>query len=470
MVQNLHHEGDADGARQIVLTYVEEGAKSAPMKYREALHSYRNRIGHSQVATADVLGVSLRAVKAWEASSKDAPKLLLLALERLEQIEGVPDRIAERHESRVPAGLRPKCSGCGSEMYIDGRPFESRWGKRKVQYFACKKRQKVGKSACSSPPHVPYFLDSVLAGKPERAPMQRDWRRPLVRELGLPRERVRCPLASCSRNQPGLVLHTGMVLAWPKPRILAGYTQYGKLIKFHCRGTASRPHQQVNAYWSLKLSKVVEVPDPLLGRKKLNWWEEQRGSRDTCPECQHVLCRQLVMTRGPLKGFQKKYCPNPSPHQQGKYFYFNPKTGEMKKASVGRCCSIDLPEEARNCPGCGSRLVAGGRCIDHTSCYRLNCKSRTHRKGQGTITHHWDLRQKCFVRHSHTRPLPSIAKKVSGRVCPRCKRPMSWRLRRRGSSTRVYFSCPPCRRKFGLSWTISVGLDNKELHRGKARA
>jgi transcriptional regulator with XRE-family HTH domain len=452
------------------LTYSEEGAKSAPMKYREALLSYRKRIGHSQVETANVLGVSLRAVKAWEASSKEAPKLLLLALQRLEQLEGVSDKIAERYEDRIPARLRPKCAGCGSEMYIDGRPFESRWGRRKVQYFACKKRQKAGKNACLSLIHVPYFLDSVLAGTPERAPMQRDWRRPLVRELGLPRERVRCPVASCPRNQPGSVQHTGMALTWPKPRILTGYTQYGKLIKFHCNGTASRPHQQVNAYWSLKLSKVVDVSDPFLGRKKLNWWEEQRGSRDTCPECQHVLCRQMVMKKGPLKGFQKKYCPNPSPHQHGKYYYFNLKTGERKKAPIGRSSSVDLPPEARICPGCGGRLLAGGLCIDHKNCYRLNCKSRTHRKGQGTITPHWDLKQKRFVTHSHTRPLPSIAKNVERRACPRCKRPMSWRMRKRGASTRVYFTCPPCRRKFGRSWTISVGLDNKELHRGRAKS
>ena len=339
----------------------------------------------------------------------------------------------------------------------------------KFQYFGCRKRARSGGRACSSPDSVPYFLDTVLAGKPEIAPLQRDWRRPHFRNLPFARERVRCPVANCPRNEGKLALR-GMRIVLRKPRGIAGYPELGELIKFNCAGTARHPHKLATAYWSLKLGKVVQIPDPNRGKRKLDWWEEPPRTIDACPECGRALQRQKIMRKGALKGFVKKYCPSSAPHKRGKYYYFDPKTGQASKAPIGRR-GPDLPAAARNCTGCGgSTLKTAGRCIDHNHCYRMRCVSPTHRRQLGPRNHHWDLAKRIFVTHSRTKPLPPVARKVGRRLCPRCKKPMSWRVRGRSGATRVYFMCPACRRRFGRSWTITVDLHNKELHRGTARA
>jgi DNA-binding transcriptional regulator YiaG len=427
------------------------------MTTREVVRSYRMATGCPQTELAKRLGVSLRTVKVWEASSGKAPQLLVLAVQSLHR--SAPEKITLGRNQAVPTQLRPKCQTCGSEMYTAGTPFKSQFGGREIQAFCCKKRDLRGRNGCSAPSWVPYFLDSVLAGRPEIAPLQRDWRRKARRELGFPREQVRCPIASCPRNH-GKMFSGGMRVGWTEARAIAGYAQYGKLMKFVCTGSARHPHQMTRAYWSIKLAKVVEIPDPLLGKKKINWWEEQRGVRDSCPECGHTLRRQKIMKRGSMKGFVMKYCPNPTPHNHGKYYYFDPKTGARRKASVGRR-GPDLPTEALKCD-CGSDLKRKAPCFCHKHCYRLRCVSPAHQKDNGSREHHWDLRKRSFMALSRMKPIPG---KLDRRNCPRCKKPMSWRKR----GHRVYFSCPGCRHRYGRSWTISVGPNNDEIRRSVAK-
>jgi DNA-binding XRE family transcriptional regulator len=438
------------------------------MNYTDALLSYRKRFRHTQAEAADRLGVSLNTVKSWEANSKEAPKLLLLALDRVEQLEAAPEELAPNLRRRVPARLRPKCHLCSSAMYLNGNPTESQWNRRLVQHFGCKKRRARGKSLCASPLSVAYFLDSILVGTPERVPVQREWSRRAGKELSFPRERVQCPASECPRNRPGSPLPKGMPISWGTPRALKGYPEYGKLLKFRCVGTARHAHKPTTIFWSLKLNKVVNITDPSKGSKTLDWWEERRGSRDACPECSRTLQRQQNMKKGLLKGCVQKRCPDPSPHQHGKFFYFDAKTGERK--SIGQRTSVDLPAEARICPGCSSRLFGAGRCTRHKNCFRMVCVSRKRLKSHGPITRHWDLAAKRFAIHSRRNSLPPQAKAVAIRNCPRCKKPMSASVYKGAKGVRIRFACYPCRRRFGRSWTISVGLDNRELHRGRARA
>lgn len=251
-------------------------------------------------------------------------------------------------------------------------------------------------------------------------------------------------------------------MAWPKPRILKSYPEFGKVILLRCFGTKRQPHRQVGVYWSYKLGRVVEVSDPYRAQKKLNWWEEKRG-RDKCPECGDVLRGSGTVRKGPMRGMRKKVCVSKKPHRHGKNFYFDPATGRPTKARVGRA---DIPVQARVCPGCREKLISGGPCVDHPKCHLMICKNSKHRKRQGARQYHWSVVKEQFVPHTRRKSLPRRASKVQTVICPRCKKPMSWRMRR----DYVQFTCPGCVRRYGKTHIIHVNFNNEVIRRSKGRA
>ena len=163
-----------------------------------------------------------------------------------------------------------------------------------------------------------------------------------------------------------------------------------------------------------------------------------------------------------MKGMRKKVCPSKKLHKGSKNNYFDPRTGARKKVVVGRA---DLPENARTCADCGGKLVAGRSCIDHPGCHLMLCKNPLHRKRHGPRQRHWDLQKKQFVLYTRRKPLPQKVGKVKIRTCPRCKKPMIWRMKK----DHVQFICPGCLGRYGQTWMIRVNFDNSEHGRTRGR-
>ncbi len=434
------------------------------MTSRQLLTEFRRAVGWAQPKLASELGVQVSTVKRWEASQEPPERRLALAIEALRQrAPREPQRLGSRANQGVPTDARPQCESCGSDMYkLGDQRTSSRWESRSIQDYGCRRRWRRGKNACPSRRRVPYFVDSIVAGNPERVPEVHGWARGRPKQdVGFDRQLAHCPLKNCPRNQEGTFLYPGMGLAWKEPRALNGYPEFGKVMKLRCWGSSKQPHKQVTAFWNYKLRQVVELPDPYRGHKKLDWWEGKH--RDTCSECSSELRGAGTVKKGPMKGMRKKVCPSKKPHKGSKINYFDPGTSARRKVVIGRA---DLPENARICPGCGSNLKAGGRCIDHPSCHLMLCKNPLHRKHHGSRQHHWDLQKKQFIPHSRRKPLPQKARKVEIRNCPRCKEPMSWRMRK----GHVQFLCPGCMRRHGQTWIIRVNFDNSKRGRTKGRA
>ncbi len=434
------------------------------MSVRDLLTHFREKARWTQGELASRLGLSLRAIRQWETKTAPPEPWLELAIESLErQLKNEAERLGSRANQGVPTETRPNCKYCGSNMYkLGDQRTSSRWEGRIIQDYGCKRRWGRGKKkACPSRLRVPYFVDSIVAGNPERVPERKDWARGRPRQdVGFDHQLAHCPLKNCPRNQEGAYLYPGMNLGWKEPRVLKGYPEFGKVMKLKCWGSSKQPHKQVTAFWNYKLQKVVEAPDPYRGNKRLDWWEGKH--RDTCSECSSELDCAGMVKKGPMKGMRKKVCASKKLHKGSKNNYFDPRTGARRKAVVGRA---DLPENARTCPDCGGKLVAGRSCIDHPGCHLLLCKNPLHRKRHGPRQRHWDLQKKQFVLYTRRKPLPQKVAKVKLRTCPRCKKPMIWRMKK----DHVQFICPGCLGRYGQTWMIRVNFDNSEHGRTKGR-